>query len=205
MYLSMYINLCGFRDSSVGKQSFCSVETPWDSWVGKIRCKRERLPTPVFWPGESHGLYSARGRRDSDTAERHFMLHLIIPPGTPPLPQPPAHAWHTLLTAPRDLQCVCMPSRVNSATPGTLPSRLLCPRESPGKNAGVGCHFLLQRIFPTRESNSRLLHLLHWQMDSLPLVAPGKPTPFLTGSLTTTGVGLQLYEFEINYVSFSSE
>ena len=128
----------------------------FDPQVGKIPWRRERLPTPVFWPGESHGLYSARGRRDSDTAERHFMLHLIIPPGTPPLPQPPAHAWHTLLTAPRDLQCVCMPSRVNSATPGTLPSRLLCPRESPGKNAGVGCHFLLQGIFPTRGSNPGL-------------------------------------------------
>ena len=24
------------------------------------------------------------------------------------------------------------------------PTRLLCPRDSPGKNAGVGCHFLLQ-------------------------------------------------------------
>ena len=44
MYLSMYINLCGFRDSSVGKQSFCSVETPWDSWVGKIRCKGKGYP-----------------------------------------------------------------------------------------------------------------------------------------------------------------
>ena len=36
----------------------------------------------------------------------------------------------------------------------------------PGKNTGMGCHFLLQGIFPTQGSN---LHLLHWQMDSLPL------------------------------------
>ena len=28
------------------------------SWVGKIPWKKERLPTPVFWPGEFHGLYS---------------------------------------------------------------------------------------------------------------------------------------------------
>ena len=70
MYLSMYINLCGFPDSSVGKQSFCSAETPWDSWVGKIRCKRERLPTPVFWPGEFHGLYSPWGHKEWDTPER---------------------------------------------------------------------------------------------------------------------------------------
>ena len=29
----------------------------FDSWVGKIPCRRQRLLTPVFWPGESHGLY----------------------------------------------------------------------------------------------------------------------------------------------------
>ena len=31
------------------------------------------------------------------------------------------------------------------------------------------CHFLLQGIFPTQGSNSRLLNLQHWQADSLPL------------------------------------
>ena len=34
---------------------------------------------------------------------------------------------------------------------------------------GSGCHFLLQGIFPTQGSNPHLLHLLHWQEDSLPL------------------------------------
>ena len=38
-----------------------------------------------------------------------------------------------------------------------------------------GLHILLQGIFPTQESNPCLLHLLHWQVDSLPLAAPGKP------------------------------
>ena len=33
----------------------------FDPWVGKIPWRRERLPTPVFWPGESHGLYSPWG------------------------------------------------------------------------------------------------------------------------------------------------
>ena len=37
----------------------------------------------------------------------------------------------------------------------------------------MGCHFLLQRIFPTQGSNLHLLHLLHWQMGSLPLAPPG--------------------------------
>ena len=31
--------------------------------------RRERLPTPVFWPGEFHGLYSPWGCKESDTAE----------------------------------------------------------------------------------------------------------------------------------------
>ena len=52
---------------------------------------------------------------------------------------------------------------------GLSPTRLLCPWGSPGKNTGVGCHFLLQGIFLTQGSSSRLLHLLHWKADSLPL------------------------------------
>ena len=31
-------------------------------------------------------------------------------------------------------------------------------RDSPGKNTGVGCHVLLQGIFPTQGSNPGLLH-----------------------------------------------
>ena len=50
-----------------------------------------------------------------------------------------------------------------------MPSRLLCPWDLPGKNTGVGCHFLCQGIFPTQGSNLCLLCLLHWQPDSLPL------------------------------------
>ena len=33
------------------------------------------------------------------------------------------------------------------------------PWDFPVKNTGVGCHFLLQRIFPTQGLNS---HLLQW-------------------------------------------
>ena len=41
---------------------------------------------------------------------------------------------------------------------GLQPTRFLCPWDSPGKNTGVGCHFLLQGIFPTQELNLGLLH-----------------------------------------------
>ena len=48
-------------------------------------------------------------------------------------------------------------------------------RDSPGKNTGVGCQFLLQGIFPNQGLNPCLLHLLHWQAGSLPTTPPGKP------------------------------
>ena len=47
--------------------------------------------------------------------------------------------------------------------------RLLCPWDFPGKNTGVGCHFLLQGIFATQGSKPCLLHLLYWQVESLSL------------------------------------
>ena len=53
------------------------------------------------------------------------------------------------------------------ASPWT--ARLLCPWNFPGNNTGMGCHFLLQGLFLTQESNLCLLRLLHWRADSLPL------------------------------------
>ena len=44
-------------------------ETWVDPWVGKIFWRRERLPTPVFWPRAFHELYSPWGRKESDTTE----------------------------------------------------------------------------------------------------------------------------------------
>ena len=46
---------------------------------------------------------------------------------------------------------------------GLWPSRLLCPWDSPGKNTGVGCQALLQRIFQTQGLKPLLLNVLHWQ------------------------------------------
>ena len=46
---------------------------------------------------------------------------------------------------------------------------------SSSKNTGVGCHFLLQGIFPTQGSNPQFPHRLHWHLLHLPLAPPGKP------------------------------
>ena len=37
--------------------------TGFAKWIGKIPWKRERLPTPLFWPGESSGLCSPWGAK----------------------------------------------------------------------------------------------------------------------------------------------
>ena len=58
------------------------------------------------------------------------------------------------------------------ATFGLQPARLLCQWDFPGKDAGVGCHFLLQGIFPIQGSN---LSLLPWQVDHFTSEPPGKP------------------------------
>ena len=51
-----------FPDSSIGKESTCNAGDPGlESWVGKIRWRRDRLPTPVFlgFPGGSDGKESS--------------------------------------------------------------------------------------------------------------------------------------------------
>ena len=54
----------------------------WETWVqslgGKIPWRRERLLTPVFWPGESHGLYSPWGRKELDMTKRHLFCSLEL-------------------------------------------------------------------------------------------------------------------------------
>jgi len=49
-------------------EGYISLSFPF-SW------RRERLPTPVFWPGEFHGLYSPRGHKKSDMT---FTLSLLF-------------------------------------------------------------------------------------------------------------------------------
>ena len=82
----------------------------------------------------------------------------------------------------------CVLSQVTSVVSDSLqfyglqPTRLHCPWDSPGKNARVSCHALLQGIFLTQGLNPCLLHLLHWRAGSLPLVPPGKPKNFILPS-----------------------
>ena len=52
-----------------------------ETWVRSLGwedlLEKEKLPTPVFWPGEFHGLYSPWDRKELDTTEQ-LSLHFHI-------------------------------------------------------------------------------------------------------------------------------
>ena len=78
--------------------------------------------------------------------------------------------------------CVVAESRPTFLRPhGLQPTRFCGPWNFPGKNIGVGCHFLLQGIFLTQGLN---LCLLHWQVDSSPLSHQGSPSRSLEHNLS---------------------
>ena len=73
----------GFLGGANGKETACqSRRCGFSPWVGKIPCRREGQPTPVFLPGESHGQrslagYSPWGHKELDTTE-HTRLYCCI-------------------------------------------------------------------------------------------------------------------------------
>ena len=63
--------------------------------------------------------------------------------------------------------------------------------DSPGKNTGVGCHPLLQGIFPTQGIKPGSLAL---QANSLPSEPPGKPVSMYSLVYCTRGKAHFLYD-----------
>ena len=113
-------------------------ENGYNPWVGKIPWRRERLPTPLFWPGEFLGLYN--------------------------------------------------------------------PWDFPGKNTGVGCHALLQGIFPTHGSNPGLLLgrgiLPTWEAEATIRTGHGTTDWFQIGKGVCQGCILSpsLFNFYAEYI-----
>ena len=73
------------------------------------------------------------------------------------------------------MACCCLVAMLCGALcdPHALwPTGPLCPGDFPGKDTGVGSHFLLQGIFPTRDQTCCLLH---WQVGSLLSELPQLP------------------------------
>ena len=110
---------------------------------------RHRSPTPWGeWPRElgGHRAVGMTGLVEAPLAKLH-----------------PTHACFVAQSRP----ALCEPVDCRPPAPLSV--------DSPGKNPGVGCLFLLQGTFPTQRLNQRLLHLLPCQAGSLPLAPPGKP------------------------------
>ena len=79
---------------------------------------------------------------------------------------------------------------------GLQPARIFCPWDSPGKNTGVGCHVLLQRIFPTQGSNLCPQQLLYCRQ-ILYQEATGKPPVMI--------IKHNIFEYSQSSVSVGSE
>ena len=56
--------------ASLVAQLVKNLHAMWKTWVWKIPWRRERLPTPVFWPGEFQGLCSPWDCRESDMTDQ---------------------------------------------------------------------------------------------------------------------------------------
>ena len=109
-----------------------------------------------------------------------------------------------------NVQCLCLVLSLTLRPHGPQPPRtplprFLCPGDSPGKNTGVGCHFLLQGIFPTQGSNPHLLSLLQWQTDSSLLEPPGKHNSMVISIFTESLISHRNATIiTINFEIFSS-
>ena len=104
----------------------------FDPWVGKIPWRRERLPTPVFWPREFHGLHAVAKSR-TRLSDFHF---------------------HSALRVCAHMLQLCLDLRPYELQP----TRLLNPWDSQGKTTGVGFHAFLQGIFLTQGLNPHFLY-----------------------------------------------
>ena len=82
---------------------------------------------------------------------------------------PALEAWSLNHWTTREVSCVCVCMYAWSF------ASLLCPWDSPGKNTGVGGHFLLHGVFLTQGSPLHLFSISYWQAGSLPLASAGKP------------------------------
>ena len=75
----VYIRICmDFPNGSAGKESTHNAgDVGSISGLGRSPWRRERLTTPVFWPGEFHRLYSPWSCKESVTTEQ-LSLHIYV-------------------------------------------------------------------------------------------------------------------------------
>ena len=74
----------GFPYSTAGKESACNSSIPhssmWETWVKSLGwedpLEKGKTTTPVFWPGEFHGLYNPWGHKESNMTEQLSLSHI---------------------------------------------------------------------------------------------------------------------------------
>ena len=95
-----------------------------------------------------------------------------------PFPVPSEGALYFDFGLPASRMCMlsCFSCPQPSATLWTVACQAPLSTDSPGKNTGVGCHALLQGIFPTQGSDPCLSSLLHWQAGSFTTSATWEAT-----------------------------
>ena len=108
----------GFPRGSAGKESTCNKgDLGSIPGLGRSPGEGKGLPTPVFWPGEFHGLYSPWIRKESDTIEQLSQAHVM--PGIFDSVQAWRHSEH--LAAPHVLIFLYLSNKEsNSITPVVL-------------------------------------------------------------------------------------
>ena len=89
---------------------------------------------------------------------------------------------------------VCLVLSDTLRSPRLQPSRLPCPWNFPGKNTGVGCHFLLLGIFPIQGSNPHLPSLLNWPGRFFTTESLGKPFIHKTVILVNIRILIRIYK-----------
>ena len=114
--------------------------------VGAQSCPTLCDPRDCSPPGSSvRGIFPGK----NTGVGCHFLLHGTFPPGiepTSPVSPMLAGGFFTVEPPGKPLYTVlCLTHSCPTLRPrGLQPTRLLRPGDSPGKNTGVGCHFLLQ-------------------------------------------------------------
>ena len=144
----------------------------------------------MFLPGESHGqrslegysqwghkgrcdkpfsvhtcLFYRRGNRGAGVMKVSFLKTAELVSWLHCRPRSPRGSILSTCTRVQSRSTLCDPVDYS-------PHRRLCPWDFPGKNTGMGCHFLLQGNFWTQGLN---LSVRHWEVDSLPLSHQGSP------------------------------
>ena len=129
------------------------------------------LVPSFFFLTHLNSLLKSSDSQNSALGSLAFKYSLsFLPPKTRPSPWI-GNVFHNKSTHARVPLLVLLPLQCLLITEDLQPTRLLCPWDFLGKSTGVGCHFLLQRIFPTQGLNPGLSHC---KQDTLPSEPLGK-------------------------------